>query len=177
MLYPKTEAKLTLRPDLDYTKVTACGKPSSVRLGAFTGFSLPVYAADEELFMSLKVPERWNGITDMKFKVCVYLAGPEDIGDVFKMQVSYASTPCGAGIVPSAVTDVEVQQAIITGRVSQHDTYELEFAIQAAGLNVKDKLAIRIRNIVATGTAITGEIVVFDTILELKRDKLGGIWS
>jgi len=177
MLYPKTEAKLTLRPDLDYTTITALGKPSSVILGAFPGFSLPVYAADEELFMSMKVPERWNGTTDLRFKVCVYLAGAEDIGDVFKLQTSYASTPCGAGIVPSAVTDVEVQQAVLTDRAAQYDTYELEFAIPAAGLSVKDKLGIRIRNIVATGTPITGEIVVFDTILELKRDKLGGVWS
>jgi len=178
ILYSKLGCKHTLRPDLDFSTVAALGKPTAVVLGAFPGFSLPIHSADnEELFFHTKVPERWDGTTDLKFKVCVYLAGAETIGDVFKLQVSHAHIVCGGEVVPSGVTDVEVQQAVLTDREAQYDAYMLEFAIPAAGMSVGDKLGLRLRRIAATGTAIDGEIVIFDANLEYKRDKLGGAWN
>lgn len=176
ILYPKISCKLTVRPDLDFATVAALGKPTAAVLGAFPGFSLPIYAADnEELFLHLKVPERWDGTTNPKLKVCCYLAIAETIGDVFQLQASYNSALCGGGVIPAGVTDVNVQQAVLTDREAQYNSYELEFTIPAAGLTAGDKLGIRIRRIAATGTAIAGEIVVFDTIVEFCRDKLGGV--
>ncbi|MDD5220913.1 MAG: hypothetical protein PHV11_10125, partial [Candidatus Bipolaricaulis sp.] len=53
---------LEFRPDLDYTTITAQGKPTWVTRGVFGGYSLPIYAADnEELFFELCVPDRWVG--------------------------------------------------------------------------------------------------------------------
>jgi len=56
------EIWLEFRIDLDWTTVQALGKPTHVDRGVFDGFSLPVYAADnEELTFEICVPDRWKG--------------------------------------------------------------------------------------------------------------------
>jgi len=50
------------RPDLDRASIRANGKPTWVTRGDFGGFSLPVFAADdEELFAEICVLDRWMG--------------------------------------------------------------------------------------------------------------------
>lgn len=52
---------LEFRPDLDFSTVRANGKPTHVSRGVFEGFSLPVFAADdEELFFDICIPNRWS---------------------------------------------------------------------------------------------------------------------
>jgi len=51
---------LEFRPDIDFTTIRAQGKPTWVTRGIFGGFSLPIYAADnEELFFDMCIPNRW----------------------------------------------------------------------------------------------------------------------
>jgi len=52
---------LEFRPDLDFSTVRANGRPTHVTRGIFEGFSLPVFAADdEELYFDICVPNRWS---------------------------------------------------------------------------------------------------------------------
>jgi len=56
------EVWLEFRLGLDWASVQAHGKPTHVTRGIFEGYSLPVYAADnEELFFEVCVPDRWKG--------------------------------------------------------------------------------------------------------------------
>lgn len=56
-----------LRPDINYAKVSALGKPTAVVRGATAGMSLPIYNNDdEELFFQMHVPYRWDGISDIE---------------------------------------------------------------------------------------------------------------
>ena len=123
------------------------------------------------------MPERWDGITDINLIISVYLAGAEDIDDTFKLQISYNSTPLSNAIIPDNLTDIEVQQSILTGRAAQYNAYHLAFLIPVDGISGGDKLGVRLRRIASTGTEINNEIVAFDAILEFRQDKLGGLWS
>ena len=165
---------LATRFPLQSSSVIAQGKPTAVVLGAFSGYSLPVYNNDnEELFFGLKMPRRWDGTTNPVVYVMCHLASAEDVGDKFKLQLSYASKEYGAGVISNTVNDVEVETTLLTGRAAQYDTYVVAFTIDATKLCAGCLLEARLRRIASAETAITGEVIVTDVYINMKRDKLG----
>ena len=87
------EVWLELRLGLDWSTVQALGKPTHVTRGIFDGYSLPVYAADnEELFFENCVPDRWKG------PAWTYL---QDVGD----EPGQPGTYGGSLYIPSEATD------------------------------------------------------------------------
>ena len=165
---------LATRFPLQSSSVIAQGKPTAVTLGAFSGYSLPVYNNDnEELFFGLKMPRRWDGTTNPVVYVMCHLASAEDVGDKFKLQLSYASKSYDSGVISNAVNDVEVETTLLTGRASQYDTYVVAFTIDATKICAGCLLEARLRRIASAATAITGEVIITDVYINMKRDKLG----
>lgn len=168
---------LTMRPDIDFGTVQAHGKPTSVTIGAFQGFSLPIYAADnEELFISYTVPGRWDGVSDITVHILVALSAGEDVGDNFKFQLSWNHAADG-DVVPVATHDVLVEQAVLAGRNAQYDAYELSFTLDydvdtPDDVVAHDRLGMRLRRIDATDPDVTNEIIVLDWHLEIPVDKM-----
>ena len=166
---------LTLRPDLDFSTVTAQGKPTRITYGAYQGYSLPIYAADEELFFNINVPGRWDGASDITLDVLVCLSQIEDINDDFNLQCSWANSEIGEPIL-NTTTDVPVETNLSAGRVAAYDTYEIKFTIDYdadAGNHIiwHDDLALRLRRLAVAGTEITGEVIVLDYHLHFIVDK------
>jgi len=84
---------IEFRPHLDFSSVRANGKPTHVTRGVFGGFSLPIYAADnEELYFNMCVPNRWSG------PAWSYLG---DVGD----EPGQAGVYAGNLYIPSEATD------------------------------------------------------------------------
>ena len=171
---------LMLRAEMDYTAQIAHTKPTQVAIGVFKGFSFPIYAADnEELFFRETVPERWDGASDIVFHVKIALVNTEDVGDVFKFQLSWEHAVEGEP-VPVTSNDVEVQQAVLTDRNAQYDEYILTFTIDhnidGAGNEIKahELLSARLRRIAATGTAVDNEIIVLNWHTHYDTDKMFG---
>ena len=171
---------LTLRAELDYTAQIAASKPIQVAVGVFKGFSFPVYAADnEELFFRETVPDRWDGVSDIVFHLKVALAAGEDVADSFKFQLSWEHAVDGE-IVPVTSNDVEVEQAVLTGRNAQYDEYDLTFIIDhdidGAGSEIKshELLGARLRRIDATNPDVTGEIIVLNWYTHYAINKFAG---
>lgn len=155
---------LTIRPDLDFTNIAALGKPTQVTIGAFRGYSMPLYAADEELFFSENVPGRWDGESDIELDVLVALALAETPGEQFKFQLSWNQVG-PTDIVPAATHDVTDEITVVDG--TQYATYMLTFVIDYnidAGdvILPHDALSGRLRRVAATGDEVDGEIIVLD---------------
>ena len=168
---------LTLRPDIDYSAITAQGKPTRVTYGAFQGFSLPLYAVDEEIFLGLNVPGRWDGASDITAGILVCLSGAETADDDFRLQLSWENSEVGEPIV-NTVHDVEVQTNTPAGRNDAYDTYMVSFTIDYdadAGhpILAHDLLSMRLRRVdVVAGTEIAGEVIVLDAHLHFTVDKM-----
>jgi len=157
--------ELTLRADLDFTTVTAQGKPSQVIIGLFHGYSMPIYNNDnEELFFNENVPGRWDGASDITFQVLCCLALAETAGETFKFQFSWNQVG-EADVVPVATHDTTDEITVVDG--TQYATYMLEFTID---YNVDvgdvilshDDLTGRLRRVASTGDEVDGEIIVLD---------------
>ena len=170
---------LTLRPEINIDEIKKQLVPTQVQVGVVFGYSMPIYNADnEELYFKQHVLHRWDGASDIRIKAMVCLSAAEDVGDKFKFQLSWEHV-AQDGTVPATANDVEVEQAVLTGRNGQYAVYVLTFTvdydIDGAGNEVKagELLNARLRRIAAAAPQITNEIIVLDWIVEYQRDKFG----
>jgi len=173
-----TKRWLTLRAEMDYTAQIAASKPTQVSIGVAKGFSMPIYSADnEELFFRETVPDRWDGVSDIIFHIKVALAAGEDVDDYFKFQLSWEHAVAGEP-VPATSNDVEVEQAVLTGRNAQYDEYDVFFTIDhdidGAGNEIQphELLAARLRRIDATNPDITNEVIILNWHTHYQIDKM-----
>jgi hypothetical protein len=178
---------LTLRPQLSTSQLiktppTVSIVPTPISLGAFTGFSMPVYNADgEELFFRMRVPYRWDGSTNPYFKIIVALsnAAGEDVGDKFQFQLSWNNTSV-TGAIEADTVDVLTETTIITDHSAQYSTYSVVFEMDYdnAGLQqtmvARNELVGRVRRIAASSLEVTGEIYDMDWITGWTVDKVFG---
>lgn len=177
---PLTENKqlvyIEIRPDLDYETVRAFGKPTRVYQGVFVGWSLPIYAADnEELYSTICVPNRYDEESDVIVHIDCWLSQAEDSKN-FKLQLSWEHyTP--SEVIPATSTNVEVQTA--TGAsAAQFQGYQVDFTIDydvhtPNSLMHDDIMGLRLRRIAATANECAGEIVIAHIGVGFRRDKLG----
>ena len=166
-----------LRPDLDRGTIIGQGKPTQVTRGIYTGYSLPVYSADnEELYNDMCVPGRYDEASDIIVHLYCWLAGAEDTKN-FKLQLSWEHYTPGTDIVPATSNDVEVQTA--TGAsAAQFQSYVVPFTIDydidtPDDIIGDDIIGMRLRRIAATANECAGEIVINHLGVIFRRDKLG----
>ena len=164
---------LAFRPDLDMT--TIAGQdfvPDNVFRGVVQGYSLPVWDANnEQLFLEMHVPFRWDGTSDISVHVECYLAVAETDA-FFRLEIGYYTFTPGVDVVTSGVTLVNTNTATGAG-AAQYQSYEVVITVPAAGIVSGDMMAFRLRRVAATGQECSGEIVVFHTGLVFVRDKMG----
>lgn len=168
---------IELQPDLDYTTLIATGKPTQVARGPYKGFSLPLYAANEELFFIICVPSRWDGVSDIKAHVDCWISLAEDTRN-FNLQLGWNHYTPGLDIVPDTFHDADVQAA--TGAsAAQYQSYRPEFTIEydidsPDNIEVEDVIGLRLRRIdVTEGVECAGEIVINHLGVSFRRDKMG----
>ena len=171
---------LTIRPRILINLTQTPAKPTQVQRGAFFGYSLPIYNADnEELFFQQRVPHRWDGASDIRIKIRAVLSAGEDVGDKFKFQLSWEHAQ-EEEVVPATVNDLEVETTILAGRNTAYDKYKLSYTIDydidGAGHEIKpgELLAVRVRRIAASELEVSNEIIFLDCVIQYRRDKFGG---
>jgi len=175
--------KLTLRPTLDLASVGKNEKPTIVTMGVFRGFSLPIWAtpanADEELHYEVRVPYRWDGVSDLVFPLRTALGGVETVGNKFQLQLDWESDDT-IGVVPATSHAVTVETTVLSGSAAQYQNYGVEFTIDydlAAGIKAGDVLAGRIRRVSASQSEASNEVIVrYRMEVEFSVDKVYGTW-
>ncbi len=161
--YPVVLGVLTLRPNINIGTVQALGKPTTVSIGAFRGYSMPIYSADnEELFFSENVPGRWDGVSDITVNILVALAAAETPGETFKFQFSWNQAG-ETDVVPTSTHDVTDEIAVVDE--TQYATYMLTFVIDynidgGDVVATHDDLVGRLRRIASGGDEVDGEVIV-----------------
>ena len=166
---------IELRPDLDFVTVQAHGKPTWVARGIIGGFSLPVYAANnEELFLDIHVPHRWDEASDILVHVHGYLDNA-NLGKRFNLQLSWESFADG-DIIPATSNNLTAET--LTGNAAQFQSYHVEFIIDydidsAVPIVASNEIHMRLRRIAATQDEIAGEVVITHIGVVFRRDKLG----
>ncbi|MBA7475662.1 hypothetical protein ES707_11034 [subsurface metagenome] len=174
--------EMELRPGLDQAEVAGVGKPTIVTRGVLTGYSLPLYAANQEIFFGMCIPHRWDGVSDIELAIHCYLAAAED-DHAFRLQVSWERTRTTTNqVVLITSQDLEVETntgALAAQFTSYHVDFDGENAIPydmgGHELQVDDELSMRLRRVNKEGAKdeCAGDIVIFHIGLIFHRNKLG----
>ena len=161
----------------NYANIQAHGKPTRVERGVFNGWSLPIYATDdEELFTCDCLKPQWDGTTDP----IIYLGGwlpSANTAKRFKLQVSVETADfVGNDTVPTTTNDYTVET--LTGTWGANTSFKVQVTVDASaiGLAVGQPLAIRVRRLAKAGAEaeITGEVIIEGIAIEIVTNKFGG---
>lgn len=169
------EQWLEFRPDLDPTKLSVNSKPTMVTQGIIVGYSLPTYAADEELFYSVCVPNRWNNASNIRVHVHGWLDTAQDeAADAVNLSLEWEHFTIGDAVPNSTYT---LYDEIVVGAADQYTSYQFNFTVDYdihAGYPIlnDDQLNFRLYR-VASGHEIAGEIVICHAGVGFLCDKLG----
>lgn len=167
---------IEIRPDLDWATTIATGKPTFVKRGAFSGFSLPVYTANEELFFIICVPGRYDEASNIFAHIDCWMSAAEDTKN-FNLQLGWKHYTAG-DVVPDTFNLVPVETA--TGASApQFKSFRVSFTIDytadAADIVGDDIIGFRLRRIAASGAEIGGEVVATHAGVNFRRDKMGKV--
>ena len=168
---------IEFRPDLDFTTITALGKPTWVTRGVFGGFSLPIYVGgqNEELFFDICAPNRWDEASDAYAHIHCFL-DTANTDKNFNLEVAWNYFTKFEDVVPDTVYTITVE--VNTGTAAQYQAYQMDLPIDYDirpddPLKWDDNMGFRLRRVDASADEITGEIVVTHFGLVFLRDKLG----
>jgi len=166
---------IEFRPDLDPTKLSVNAKPTPVERGIVLGYSLPLYAADEELFYSICVPSRWDGESNIHVHIYGWLdTGQDEAADAVNLSLEWEHFTIGDAI-PS--TNNTIYNETVVGTAAQYTSFQFDFTIDydidvGDAILTDDQLAFRLYR-VAAGHEMAGELVVCHAGVIFRCDKLG----
>lgn len=167
--------RLTMRPSLVAGRIGTLAKPTPVEVGCHAGYSMPIWASDdEELFFREYVAGRWDGATNITCSVICCLASAETAGEDFRFELAYQAIKLdGTEVLTTSVTTVEVEQNCAAA--AQYQTFKLDFALTASGIEYSDHLGLRLRRIAVEEVGANeceGEVIVLDCIITYTVDKI-----
>ena len=158
----------------NYASVQAQGWPTLVNQGAFYGFSLPVYAADnEELSSCSCISSQWDGTTDPVIIIGGWLAAA-NTDKKFQLQISVEVVDVENNeVIPTTTNDYPVE--ITTGTWAQYTSFKAQVTIDASVITMVagKTLTIRIRRIAASTAEITDEVVIEGAAITYTVNKIG----
>lgn len=146
-------------PFLDENSANVANKPTLVTRGIFGGYSLPEYAAGEELLFRTRVPHEWDGSSNPWFVAISSISAAEDIGDNYKFQLEWQSKDI-LHVIPDTIQETltdEVTVADGTAFYAEIIAFELDATTIVRGQN----LQARLRRIAATAPSVSNEVIVW----------------
>ena len=146
-------------PFVDENSANVANKPTLITRGVFGGYSLPEYAAGEELLFRMRVPLRWDGVTNPYFVAISSISATEDIGDKYRMQFEWEAEDI-LHVIPDTIAETltdEVTVADGTAFYAEIVSFELDAASLVAGQNLQSRL----RRIAASSSSVSNEIIIW----------------
>ena len=96
-------------PFLDENYANVKGLPDQIDRGLFKGYSFPIWNGTsnvyEELVYRLRVPFRWDGVTNPYFCAITAITDTEDIGAKYKFQLEWVSKDVGY-VLPNTADEI-----------------------------------------------------------------------
>ena len=157
-------------PFLDENSANVANKPTLVTRGVFGGYSVPEYAAGEELLFRMRVPLRWDGTTNPYFVAISSISANEDIGDKYKFQFEWQAEDILA-IIPDTTQETLTDEVTVANGNAFYAEI-LSFELAAATLVAGQNLQARLRRVAASSSSVSNEIIIWHWDTRWKINKV-----
>ena len=171
MSFTDDSAWVSYAPFLDENSSNVANKPTLIIRGVFGGYSLPEYAAGEELLYRMRVPHEWDGLTNPWFVAISSISGAEDIDDNYKFQFEWQSEDI-LHVIPDTIQETLTDEITVADGTAFYAEI-IAFELNAATLIRGQNLQARLRRIAATAPSVSNEIIIWHWDTRWKRNKLG----
>lgn len=158
-------------PFLDENTANVANKPSLVCRGMFCGYSLPEYAAGEELRFRMRIPHEWDESTNPWFVAITSISATEDVGDKYKLQLEWQAKDI-LHVIPDTIAETITDEVIVadgTAYYAEIIALELDATTMLRGQN----LQARLRRVAASSSPVSNEIIVWHWDTRWKISKHG----
>ena len=162
-------------PYLDENYANFRSAPAQVNRGLFRGYSMPIWATPanqyDELLFRIRVPFRWDGVTNPYFCAITAISQAEDVGDKYKFQLAWVSKDVGF-VLPDTVDEtIDWEVTVVDGTAWRAEIIvgEMDGTKLIAGQNWQGRL----RRIASSGPEVSGEPVIFHWCTRWLMDKHG----
>lgn len=157
-------------PFLDENSSNVANKPSLVTRGVWGGYSLPEYAAGEELLYRMRVPHTWDAEANPWFVAISSISAAEDVGDKYKFQFEWQSEDI-LHVIPDTIAETLTDEITVADGTAFYAEI-IAFELDAATLVRGQCLQARLRRIAASASSVTDEIVIWhwDTRWKVSRN-------
>lgn len=158
---------------LDENSANTANKPTLIDIGLFGAYSLPEYAAGEELRFRMRVPHTWDGVTNPWFVAISVLTAAEDIGDKYKFQLEWQSGDVETVIPVTTQETITDEVTVVDG--TQYRAEIIAFELDATTLVAGQNLQMRLRRIAASASSVSNEIGILHWDSRWRKNRLGTV--
>lgn len=150
-------------PFLDENYANVKGDPPQVTRGLFKGYKMPIWASPQhqydELVFRLRVPFRWDGVTNPYFCAITTISSTENIGAKYKFQLEWVSKDVGH-VLPDIADETIVSEITVTDGTAWRAEI-LICEMDGTKLIAGENWQARLRRIVSGSPAVVNDPVIF----------------
>jgi hypothetical protein len=146
-------------PFLDENSSNVANKPTLISRGVWGGYSLPEYAAGEELKFRMRVPHLWDGVTNPYFVAISSISATEDIGDKYRMQFEWEAEDI-LHVIPDTIAETLTDEVTVADGTAFYAEI-ISFELDATTLIAGQCLQARLRRIAASSSSVSNEIIIW----------------
>jgi len=168
-----------LRPNLDETGIIKKNHvPTTVWMGVFAGYSLPVWNSDNEtLYFEICVPDRWDESSDIYLHVKTATTDNQS-GNTYELEVGWDKvTPNVPEAVPTGAPNIVTVTRTIDSALTYacyRDWFTVDYDIESDDpIEADDTIAFRFRRF-GNSDNLTSELIVFEFVVLFARGDLLG---
>lgn len=165
----------SFEPFLDENYSNDKGVPTVVDRGLFKGYSMPIWNGTanvyEELLYKLRIPFRWDGVTNPWFCAISCISATEDIGDKYKIQLEWQSGDVGE-VLQATTAETLISEVTVTDGTA-YFAYILLFEMDATKLIGGQNWQARLRRVAASSLEVSSEPIIWHWCTRWKMNKLG----
>lgn len=169
----------SVHPFLDENYSNVKGVPTPTTRGLFRGYSFPIWAtpADqfEELLFKMRVPFRWDGVTNPWFVAITSPSGDETADNRYRFQFEWVSSDIGS-VLPDTICETLTSEVVLVSGenvawFAHIIAFEVDCPLMVSGQNIQ----ARLRRISATADEVSSEPVVWHWDTRWKMNNIGSV--
>ena len=169
----------SVHPFLDENYSNIKGVPTPATRGLFRGYAFKIWTTPanqyEELLFKMRVPFRWDGVTNPWFVAITSPSALETANDRYQFQFEWVSGDIGE-VLPDTICETLTSEVVlVSGENAAWFAHIISFEVDCPLMVSGQNIQARLRRIAATSDEVTSEPVMWHWDTRWKMSNVGSV--